>query len=440
MEIWGIKLSKVLVADIQVLGSAFFFGIGFIGQRAVSVDGLGPMTCNAFRFALSTVLLIACMPWMPNLSENIEPEPEEDDDNEKSNSTQYDKSVKTDSTSYVLNKLLGINSESMSAAKKTVLFWGIFLGFVNFFASGFQQWGITMISANKVAFIAGFDLFLTPVLGLIIPTFKRNGKPAPSTWLAVWISIYGIYLLSDADIAELKLGLGEILTLISTVFWTMHITYTDLSTSYVDTMHMMCVQLTVVTLLSAIAAIMLEPQGWFWHHVLVFVPWMLFLAVSEGLGFTLMAMGQNYSPPTHAAIILSLEGVFASIASFIVLGETLSFRESVGCVLMLLATLVAKVGCNCIDKPVGHAQTKSHKGDLEAANNNGSPLSKSNHMNSQNMHWALRILLIPYFSLREFLLQHSHSLFSINKDMHHHYKDSNGEHVSLLSSVSADHD
>jgi hypothetical protein len=53
----------------------------------------------------------------------------------------------------------------------------------------------------------------------------------------------------------------------------------------------------------------------------VFFPWLIFLAVSEGLGFTLMAVGQNYSPPTHAAIILSLEGVFASVASYMFLDE-----------------------------------------------------------------------------------------------------------------------
>ena len=55
-----IRMSKVVVADIQILIGAICFGIGFIGQRAVSVDGLGPMTCNAFRFGLSTILLAAC--------------------------------------------------------------------------------------------------------------------------------------------------------------------------------------------------------------------------------------------------------------------------------------------------------------------------------------------------------------------------------------------
>ena len=66
-----------------------------------------------------------------------------------------------------------------------------------------------------------------------------------------------------------------------------------------------------------------------------------------------MAVGQTYSPPTHAAMILSLEGVFASVASYTFLDETLSYRELSGCALMLLATLIAKVGVRCMDQKSG---------------------------------------------------------------------------------------
>ena len=133
---------------------------------------------------------------------------------------------------------------------------------------------------------------------------------------------------------------------------------------------------------SGCVALFSESSGVFLSHTLQFLPWMLFLAVSEGLAFMLMALGQNYSPPTHAAIILSLgppkyelhvesiimsdvhslilyspfvicshyfstcatEGVFAAVFSFVFLGEQLSNRELVGCVLMLLATYIAKAG------------------------------------------------------------------------------------------------
>jgi drug/metabolite transporter (DMT)-like permease len=78
------------------------------------------------------------------------------------------------------------------------------------------------------------------------------------------------------------MGMGETLTLISTVFWTLHITYTDIATTYVDTMSMMCVQLGFVTLLSSIAALWLEPQQWLWDHIYLFWPWLVYLSVTEG--------------------------------------------------------------------------------------------------------------------------------------------------------------
>lgn len=105
------------------------------------------------------------------------------------------------------------------------------------------------------------------------------------------------------------MGFGETLAIISTVFWTLHITYTDIATGYVDSLSMMCIQLGFVTFLSAIVAVIAEPQQWFFDHIIGFFPWLLFLAVAEGSGFTLMAVGQNFSPPAHAAIILSLEGI-----------------------------------------------------------------------------------------------------------------------------------
>jgi len=339
--------SRVFVADLQVLGSAFFFGIGFLGQRAVSVHGLGTMTCNAFRFGLSTILLVACLPLIPPDEPNEKSGEESGDDEHRDrDELEAQQASKTptpvDPNSWIV-RLLGPTLSNYSQARKTVWFWGVFLGFVNFGASGFQQLGIHYTSASKVAFIAGFDLFLTPILGLFIPTFKRNAKVNVTTWFAVFTSIIGIYQLSGTDVNEFEIGTGEFLTLISTVFWTLHITYTDISTNYVDSLSQMCVQLGVVTLLSSIAAILLEPQEWLWDHIFLFLPWLIFLAISEGLGFTLMAVVQTYSPPTHAAIILSLEGVFAAVSSYFFLGEHLTWRELSGCALMLVSTLIAEL-------------------------------------------------------------------------------------------------
>jgi drug/metabolite transporter (DMT)-like permease len=87
---------------------------------------------------------------------------------------------------------------------------------------------------------------------------------------------------------------------------------------------MMIVQLGTVSFLSTTAALIIEPQSFFLTHMVVFLPTLLFLAFVEGLAFLMMARGQGCAPPTHAAILLSLEGVFATIAEYIFLGTYVS--------------------------------------------------------------------------------------------------------------------
>ena len=410
-DIFGVRCSKVFIADMQILGAALLFGVGFIGQREVSVEGLGPMTCNAMRFGLSAILLMILKPWIPQTPPDPITDEDDDDFLKLLGDTDKNKNGKLD-TQQVLTKLFGTNAAlNFEGAKKTVLFWGIFLGFINFFASGFQQWGITMTSASKVAFIAGFDLFLTPIFSLFLPTSKHNGKPTMTTWIAVSLSIVGLFLLSDVTLQDFTIGPGETLTLISTVFWSLHISFTDIATTHIDSLHMMIVQLSMVTLFSAIAALLLEPQTWFIHHIIGFMPWLLFLAVTEGMAFTLMAMGQSFAPPTHAAIILSLEGVFAAVASYFILGEHLTNAELLGCCLMLTATLFAEVGCPCLlDKGTGAAPglITTSVVELERSSNNERTISFQDDIKTlcaTGVNAMSCLVLMPFRFIREIYRQ-----------------------------------
>lgn len=230
--------------------------------------------------------------------------------------------------------------------KRNIIFWGIILGFINFLGSGFQQFGIFYTTANKVAFISGFDLFFTPVLTYFIPTLKHNSKPSLNIWIAVGLSIFGLYLLSDMNIIELSMGHGEFFAMISALFWSLHIIYTDMATAYIDSVYMIAIQSLLVGILSLILAISTESMLWLWYHFFLVIPWLLCLSFIEALGLVFMIKGQKYSPPTHAAIITSLEGVFASFGSYLFLNETLSSREIVGCILMLLAAFITEIKIN----------------------------------------------------------------------------------------------
>lgn len=152
-------MSKVWIADLQILGPAFFFGIGFIGQRAVSVEGLGPMTCNALRFALLAFLLVAAVPFLPpkffSGGEGGESTDKEKGDDDHSPSPLTD-SGSSSGASMWPKFLTQLSPMSSPASQKSVLHWGIYLGCINFLGSGLQQVGITFTAANKVAFIACF--------------------------------------------------------------------------------------------------------------------------------------------------------------------------------------------------------------------------------------------------------------------------------------------
>lgn len=226
--------NRVMVADMQMLFAALMFGVGFVGQKEVMVEGMGPMTCNALRFALSTVFLAILIPFMPHnvvysnlhaVADDLAAATamaasfdEEGGPNKHAADAQH-RSVsnvtlnfKIESVrvgagdgvagvghegevgdDFILEQLLGrrIAQNGCCGIKRTVFLWGSFLGLLNFCVSGLQQWGLVYTSASKVAFIAGFDIILTPLLLLVMPSVKLFGQPTASTWFSVFIGLAG---------------------------------------------------------------------------------------------------------------------------------------------------------------------------------------------------------------------------------------------------------
>jgi drug/metabolite transporter (DMT)-like permease len=522
MDFLGFRnVSKVLVGDFQILIASLLFGFGFIGQRAVAVDGLGPMTCNAFRFTIGSIFIFIFLPLIDKpknaaqqdaksstisvfrilfhkLSETCKdflnraskvfnsklgsaPAPatatataelitqETFYTNEvkpllpativsgisgnnaasspgthihnASNTTHlpHSSSSHISATSHNNSSISGsgglvipglnvvlsadasdplIDDDSGSEAseigdlergdsrssingsrdvdsksnkyhrdlknlKRNIMFWGIVLGLINFSGSGFQQWGIEYTTANKVAFISGFDLFFTPVLSFLIPTLKANGKVSINIWIAVFLSMQGLYLLSDMNISEFSMGHGEFFAMISALFWSLHIIYTDMATSYIDSIYMIAIQSLLVGVLSLILALCTESMPWFWYHFMLVTPWLFFLSIIEAVGLVMMIKGQKYSPPTHAAIITSLEGVFASMGSYLFLGEILSGKEVVGCILMLCAALVTEIK---ISFPTNSKKVDDEEGGIHSSGTPGKTTSSLIELNVSEVH------------------------------------------------------
>jgi drug/metabolite transporter (DMT)-like permease len=133
---------------------------------------------------------------------------------------------------------------------------------------------------------------------------------------------------------DFTIAYGDVLVLISALFWTAHILLIDHISRKVDTLRLASIQFAVCSLLSLITALLTETI--IWASILQAAVPILYGGIgSVGIAYTLQIIGQKNASPAHAALILSMETVFAAIGGFFILGEILGLRELTGAALML---------------------------------------------------------------------------------------------------------
>ena len=213
---------------------------------------------------------------------------------------------------------------------------GICCGTALAIASNFQQAGITAgTDAGKAGFLTALYVVLVPVFGLF---FKR--KVSLPVWVAVALSVVSLYLLCIKG--SFRLAAGDLLVLVCAVCFAVHILVIDHFGATCDGVKLSCVQFLFAGLWSAVCI----P---FFEHVdaaalLSCALPLLYVGVfSCGVGYTLQILAQKDSNPTVVTILLSLESVFAVIAGAIILHQSMTPREYLGCVLMFLAVVLAQI-------------------------------------------------------------------------------------------------
>ena len=203
-------------------------------------------------------------------------------------------------------------------------------------ASNFQQAGIGAgTDAGKAGFITALYIVLVPLLGL----FLRKKVSLP-VWIAVIIAVAALYLLCIKG--EFALQTGDLLILLCAFFFAVHILIIDHFTQAVDGMKLSCAQFLVAGILSAIGALIFEHPDW--RAIFSVALPILYVGVfSSGVAYTLQILAQKGSNPTVVTILLSMESVFAVISGAIILHQRMTTREYVGCVLMLIAVILAQI-------------------------------------------------------------------------------------------------
>lgn len=279
--------------------TAFIWGTAFVAQR-VGLDYLPPMCFNGLRTLLGGVVLLPCI-FLLDLRKPKEQR----------------------------RPLLPIKKD------KTLLKGGLLCGLLLGLAGNLQQSGMVYISAGKSGFITAFYIILVPIYGLLL----RRRVPGV-TWLGVILALTGLYLLCIKE--SFTIGVGDGLVFCCAVVFAAHIMVIDHFSPLVDGVRMSCLQFFVAGLGSLILSLLVEDIPW----QLVLPAWKPLLysgVLSCGVAYTLQVVGQNGVEPTVASLILSLESVFSALAGWVVLHESFSPREGLGCVLMFVAIILVQL-------------------------------------------------------------------------------------------------
>ncbi|MBR2821828.1 MAG: DMT family transporter [Clostridiales bacterium] len=222
---------------------------------------------------------------------------------------------------------------------KNTLKAGLILGVVFSFAQNFQQFAFYYSTSGKIAFITAFYMFFVPLFSVIF--LKR--KIAALTWLSILIGLAGLFLLCINPAELTSVNLGDILALICAVFYAVQIMLIDKFLGEgVNGIQLSFMQFTVAAVLSLAAMFIFEQPNL--ADIKTAAPSLLYSGImSCGIAYTLQIMGQKYSSPVVASLLMCLESVFAVIAAAIILHEGMSVREAIGCVIMFAAIILSQL-------------------------------------------------------------------------------------------------
>jgi len=212
--------------------------------------------------------------------------------------------------------------------------WMLIASSLLFAGSALQQVGVVYTTAGNAGFFTGLYVVLVPIALFIV----WREKPHWISIVAVVLAGVGAFLLSTGGKLEFKAG--DVLVLISALFWTFHVIVLGKYASKFEAMTFSVGQLFICGILNFGLGIFVEPFPPFdWSLVGAVVYTALF---SLALAYTLQIWAQRHTPPADAALILSLESVFAVLAGWLFLSETLVAIQILGCVLIFIAVVLSQ--------------------------------------------------------------------------------------------------
>lgn len=277
--------------------TAVIWGVAFAAQSA-GMDYVGPFTYNGVRCILGGMVLLPCIALLDRVRGERGP-------------------------------------KNMGNGGRKLLAGGLCCGVLLFAASSFQQVGIQYTTVGKAGFITAMYIIIVPVLGIFV-----HKKVGFKVWIGVAFAVCGLYLLCMTD--GFQLEKGDALVLVCAVIFSLHILVIDYFSPKVDGVRMSCIQFWVCGILSIILCLVFETPD-IRSILAAWKPICYGGFMSCGVAYTLQIVGQKGMNPTVASLILSLESVVSVIAGFLILHQTMSRRELLGCCLMVVAIVLAQL-------------------------------------------------------------------------------------------------
>jgi hypothetical protein len=298
-------MKQQIKSSLILLLTATIWGVAFVAQ-SVGMEYIGPFTFNAIRCVLGGLALIPVI--------------------------------------LVLKKKKETGAENQEKEdKKTLWTGGIACGVILCIASNLQQFGIMEASVGKSGFFTALYIVMIPVIGIFI-----GKRPGIKLWFCVALAVVGMYLLCMKD-GSFTIERADIMLLLCALAFSFHILVVDYFSPKVGGVKMSCIQFFVCGVLSAVGMLFTETPD-ISNIQAAWLPLLYAGLLSCGVGYTLQIIGQKGINPVIASLIMSLESVISALAGWVILGQVLSPKEILGCVLMFVAIIITQI-------PIGNKKT-----------------------------------------------------------------------------------
>jgi len=211
----------------------------------------------------------------------------------------------------------------------------LFCGTPLFVAAALQQMGIVNTDPGKSGFLTAMYIVFVPIFGIFL-------KRRPSKWIpvSVVLGVVGLYFLSCVGVTSVSVS--DLLLIACAIVYAIQILCIDIFANELDSVRLNCLCCTLTFVFATIATFLFEVPTWEAVNS-CWGPLLYAGILSSGIAFTLQMVGQKHVEPSTASLLMSLESVFAVLSGWIVLGDTMTMWESIGCVLIFIAIMLSQI-------------------------------------------------------------------------------------------------